>query len=265
MLEIIDSGVAQINKREKAARLNKAYYPDQPTGQDAWVADKDNGVFAVADGVAQSPDADKAAQAACHEFLTRLTGSDRPQTAEQAKDLIKHHDLLGHLHRAALQADAMTTFTGMVVTPDDMMTYVHVGDSRLYLRRGDQIEALTSEQVIDNKYRNMLYNYLGYDKYYDRIRSINLTPQPNTMAGYPLAQAEWGTRQLQANDRFLLVTDGVTGDLDADRLSDETLLLHTSLKLGAAAAAYALVDRSTKIDDTTAVVFDIGTSGKTSV
>lgn len=259
MLEIIDSGAAQIDKHAKALRLGRYASPESPNNQDALLVEPEARIFAVADGVARSTGSDMAARAVCDEFYRQLTTPALRRTYEEVLDCFQYGYALDHIHRAALRTGSSTTFTGAIVTSDDMLTYAHAGDSRLYIRRDDHVQALTTEQVVGNDRRNVLYNFLGYTGHQSDIdRRIRLAPHGNTPAQHMVPDVEWGSFPVQTGDRYVLVTDGVTGDRDEDRLTDELLLERTSMKLGAKAAALALVELSTKLDDTTAVVFDIG-------
>jgi protein phosphatase len=89
-----------------------------------------------------------------------------------------------------------------------------VGDSRVYLLRGDRFEQLTTdhsltqalvdagtisrEEAASHRYRNVLYRYLGTKEGGTGTGARRLTPQ--------------------AGDRFMLCSDGVSDGLSTDKV-----------------------------------------------
>jgi serine/threonine protein phosphatase PrpC len=264
MLEVIDVGGATIAKREKAFRYHGVVLNDSiPSGQDALLINKGYSCFAVADGVGSSLHSDIAARAVCDAYL---------EVARAQKDnglaifSTRRHDVeqtLQYIHSAALGALATTTFTGLTIYPNNTASYLHLGDSQLVLLRDDELTHYTSEQVKESGYE--LLNYLGTqpewaDMGYAR-HSLELTLEANAFSLTKL-EAEWGEIRLQDGDRFALMTDGVSGSGDYDRLSDQQLKRYMHRRLGATACAQLLLQESHKIDDSTVVIVDIGSVGK---
>jgi len=162
------------------------------------------------------------------------------------------------LHSAALLAGAVTTFTGVMVTPDDTATYFHIGDSRLLLRRDDEIQARTTEQMRQEPHlRHLVYGHLGRAGHATDLERVLITTEPNTPSRYMVREAEWGSFVLRALDRLVLVTDGITGDTHGDRLSKSDFERYTDLGMTATESAEALVNNARKVDDRTAIVIDI--------
>ena len=265
MLEVVDVGGVAITKREKALRyhgvvLNALISNDQ----DALLMNKEHGCFAVADGVGSSHRSDVAARAVCDAYLE--VAQER-KTGYFAQYLTQRNDIeqtLWRIHSAALGALATTTFTGLTIHPNDTASYLHVGDSQLVLLRDNELTHYTSEQVRESGYE--LLNYLGtqpewVDMGYAR-HSLELTVEANAFSQTKL-EAEWGEIRLQNGDRFALMTDGVAGSSEYDRLSDKQLKRYMDRRLGAAACAQLLIQESHKIDDSTVVIVDIGRTGNT--
>ena len=254
-LEVVDFGCRAETKLEKARRLKRFIDLHSPSGQDAMRHNDELTVFAIADGVAIDKNAATAAHSVTRQFVEEVSDSVL-LTAEAARDMFTG-GLLDQLHKAALLTGATTTLTGLVVTPDNQASYLHLGDSQLVRRRGDVIEALTSEQVIAG---HQLLNYLGESRKWQPGEArppLVLTKEPGTKSESS-REAEWGSVALESGDRFMLFTDGVLGDTASERVRPDQWRSYTSCRLGAQAVADLFVLNSTKIDDTTAMVIDIG-------
>ena len=258
MLRVVDVGIAAMTKHEVAMRRHGEFDPNSPNDQDAWLANHLSNVYAVADGVASSPGAQHAAQAVCRMFDHRLTRDNQPDNSDEVLEIIRKKRLADHLHSAALLAGAVTTFTGVMITPDAIATYLHMGDSRLLLRRDGEIQARTTEQMRQEPHlRHFVYGHLGRTGLPSDLEAVPITAEPNTPSRYLVREAEWGTFVLHALDRLVLVTDGVTGDTHGDRLSKADFERCTDLRMTATESAEALVSNARKVDDRTAIVIDI--------
>lgn len=263
MLKVVDVGVAYMTKRDKARR----YYglsldPGSPNDQDAYIADRVRNCYAVADGVGSSVNAADAARAACDEFQV-VVSERRANPPYRMTEREQAVTMLNRIHTAAMGSLALTTFTGMVVHEDrviSMVSYLHVGDSQLLLLRNHNLIYLTSEHVHDNGYQ--LFNYLGtppdWNVENQGGRTIELTHQEQSFSQTKL-EAEWGTMYLQNGDRFALLTDGIIGSDPYQRLSVDAITRCMSRWNDASTCAKELLERSKKIDDSTVIIVDIGT------
>jgi serine/threonine protein phosphatase PrpC len=260
MLRVVDVGVAQLTKRQKALDYYGLTIKEgTPNDQDEYLVDRWHNCYAVADGVGGSPHADMAARSACMEY--RFTVMDQQSRADEpGLEKEKVQSILDRLHAAVLGTLAMTTFTGLTIDESDdspVASYLHVGDSRLALLRRHELEFLTTEQVHDNGY--WLHNYLGsrFDEQTGRIERpvIRLTDAPNTSS---VLHAEWGSVVAEKGDRFVLMTDGISGSNDYERMSTDALKRYLSTITDAQLCANKLLADSKKIDDSTVIVIDIG-------
>ena len=254
MLEVIDFGARSETRLEKAMRLGRSINMHSPSGQDSAATNSERTAFAVADGVASDPNAATAAEYATNEFVAAF--ADRYSSHDDVLSII-HDGLLDHLHKVPALVRATTTLTGVVITQDNYASYLHLGDSQLLLRRNDEVSEVTSEQVIRG---HSLTNYLGvsgkWPPGYTR-HPLNLHAVPNqfSLTG---KEAEWRSVALEAGDRLILATEGVLGSDPLERKAHKDWCEQTRRSLGAQAVADMLVRKSPKIDDSTALVIDIG-------
>ena len=257
MLRAVDVGEATITKRDKAMlHHGMVLDPRVSNGQDALVADTEYGCFAVADGVGSSMNSDRAAQAVCVAYRDVTIARRSGTFIQDRMSRDYNYQLLQRINNAAMGALATTTFTGATIHADGVASYLHVGDSQLMLLRDKVLTQCTSEHV---DYKG-LRNYLGTQPEWKaqglERHKLELTDLPNTFSRQKV-EAEWGEIHLRAGDRLALVTDGVLGSSDHDRMFPEVLRRILMRPLGALACAEALVQESRKIDDTTAIVIDI--------
>lgn len=260
MLRIVDTAAEQLTAVQKRDVRLYPPYPIAHFGQDAFVADRENGIFAVADGIGSRPHSDLAAKEVLTAFVKAFTRRGLPRTAEQAQERIQDK-LIYRLQRAAALTSGATTLTGMIITPDRQVTYLNAGDSQLLVRRPAHLIRQTSEQSLKQETIEQglhgLYNFFGMIEGYDpSVPRQQLTVLPNTPT---ISEGtEWGSLELQRGDRLILATDGVLGDRHDERLSELDWLSFTRRDLDARACVHALTHYTRKIDDTTAVVVDIG-------
>lgn len=257
--EVVDMGYAQVTRREKLARVKHMPAPTSPgTSRDYACRDDAQRVFAIADGVGHSVNAAEAARATCETFVSYFMGEHYPENARSARRRIKG-GLLDLLNTAASMHHAATTLTGVVVTPDSRVTYLHAGDSQLLICRKGEVIPMTSEQT-EERDGSKLLNYFGHSSEWqphERRPELALTRHRNEISQTRL-EVEWGSFKLRNNDILLLVTDGVLGDTPNERLTPEEWRRSTRRELGAQAIADSLVWYSKKVDDTTATVLRFG-------
>lgn len=259
MVSIVDSAVEQLTAVQKRDIRQLPPYHIAHFGQDAYVADRESGIFAVADGVGSRPHSDHAAREVITTFVRAFMQYGIPKNAAQARERVQD-GLIDRLQAAAALTQGATTLTGMIITSDGQATYLNAGDSQFLIRRPARIIQQTSEQSLKQETGTQrlhgLYNFFGAAIGYDPFTPPRqLTDQPGVQT---ISEGtEWGSVELQAGDRLILVTDGVIGDRQDERLSELDWLSFTRRALGAKACVHALTHFSRKIDDTTAVVVDM--------
>jgi serine/threonine protein phosphatase PrpC len=184
-------------------------------GYDAMVVNEEIGLFGVFDGMGTSEQSRNAALVAAQIIEDR-----RPTFVDalvySMNDLIRAGRAFGN---------GGTTAT--VLAAGNYLHYAHIGDSRLYVLTGNRLKQITADEGIGN----ILYNYVGQ-------RSLGL--------------AQLG--QIQKWDRFMLCTDGVTGDWEEQFIPEDKL---ESIMLDAKTPEEAvdqILEASSKSDDKSIIV-----------
>ncbi len=177
-------------------------------------------LLAVADGMGGHEDGALASAAAVQAF-SLLFGKGKPQAPELAllRFVLKAHN---RLHSTVARRGSVrlgTTLTGAWVL-DGRVFWVHVGDSRLYFLRNNQLVRLTADHThrefalrdqrpipsdADRLAQSFVYGSRGLGD----DAAVRIDPGRDT-----------GSRHLRPGDTLLLCTDGLTGFVDDRRIAD---------------------------------------------
>lgn len=173
---------------------------------------------AVADGMGGHDHGDIASGAAV-QALVRLYDQGRPLAPEAALHafVMKAHRRLRDRARDRGAANMGTTLTAAWLL-DGELSWVHVGDSRLYLLRGTQLIQISRDhtrgEFADRDGQGqpigahaLTQNFIFGSRGLGEDDSIRVDPGVDT-----------GTVRLCAGDRLLLTSDGVHGFLEQDRI-----------------------------------------------
>jgi len=157
---------------------------------------------AIADGMSSSEGGKEASQVCVSGFLNDYLSTPDSWTVKTSASKV-----IGSINRWLFSQGQMrydsakgmvTTFTGLVIKSTTAHVF-HVGDSRLYLHREGQLELLTRDhRVWVSKDRDFLSRAMGIDAHID-IDYKSLATEPD--------------------DIFLFVTDGISGHVTDNRLS----------------------------------------------
>ncbi|GCE16929.1 protein phosphatase PrpC [Dictyobacter kobayashii] len=232
------------------------------------IIDELGGLFAVFDGVGGSAAAEIASQTAAHStrqawkrILTRERNRRKIYTF--LEDCSKR-DLCEILEKLILEADeqvrtsgaqragtddlattvALAAFCGQPGSHDYMMVYAHVGDSRIYLLRGDErIKRLTHDDGLLTK---LVENQIVNEYHAFRIDQAMRADQLSEVE-YSYFRLRGGITQalggpipptihtdkisIRPGDRILLCTDGIHDNLTDEEIED---ILRTSPRPSAA-------------------------------
>lgn len=147
--------------------------------------------IAVADGVSTSSSARQASQLAISGFLNDYYATpDTWRTQKSAVQVIQslNRYLWAQSQNSVRQEGHLTTFSAIVLKGDTVFTF-HVGDSRIYRFRNENLELLTRDhtQVID-KNTHYLSRALGAD---------------------PILEIDKLSQEFEVGDLYLLTTDGI--------------------------------------------------------
>lgn len=202
--------------------------------------------FAVADGMGGTSGGMLAAQTTIEEFLAI------DSTVGWVPELIQLNSRVVNTCRRDGFAAAGSTLVGLQVEEQRCVT-VHIGDSRIYRLRNGILQQVTRDHNLRN---------LRLDE--------GLDPEVTDERGTPRALTSWvgapqepeqidvATLSVEAEDRVILVSDGVSDQLSSDQISSIT-----SRSESCTAAAQLLVDESDNAggrDNATAIVVELGIS-----
>lgn len=195
----------------------------------------DLSLFMVADGMGGHADGEVASRMAVdviHRFFEDVTAPRNPTDVESLKRAVELANQRIHEqgHSGAGQPHGRSLGTTIVVLKlgldAQQATWVHVGDSRLYRVRDGKLALLTADHTLFGQ------------EYWDKrtvptdlphtnrlVQALGLNEQVDVAAG---------ADTLRVGDVFLLCSDGVSGQLDAEALQQH---LTTSASLQAAGEA----------------------------
>lgn len=187
--------------------------------EDSHLVDPGNGVFAVADGMGGGLGGDVASQ-----ILVETIQQEADRLAREAAKADLHRDVEGRERVLELMTSVllranhelyntgqgeMGTTGDLVLIADHTALLAHVGDSRVYLVRDNQLRQLTTDHTYaeegttedppEGEQTHVLTRCIGTDPHVD-IDTLFV--------------------ELQPDDRFLLCTDGLTTQVGRDQLSD---------------------------------------------
>jgi serine/threonine protein phosphatase PrpC len=212
-------------------------------------------VFVVADGMGGHAHGEVASRLAVDTVLTRLTPGVQAETATPAHLLC---EALGEAHRAIKTAgandggDAMGTTAVVGIVVDDVLTLAHVGDSRAYLARRDEIRQLTedhawaAEQVRQGIITTEAAAVHPMRHYLTRSLGHPTETDADVIVCDPL----------QDGDVIVACTDGLTNHVSEDEILG---CLHaTSSAQGAAIQMTALAKERGGSDNITVLVMECG-------
>ena len=188
--------------------------------EDNLIADAEQNLFAVADGMgghAAGEVASKVAVDAIHEFIG-LTGGDEEITWPYGLDEGISYD--GNRLKTALRYangkvlevaksradyESMATTVAAVLLDGATANLAHVGDSRIYLFRGGELSQLTSDHSWVNEQLNM--GALSADQARSHpLRNV----VTRALGGKPDLQVDVQAQTVQPGDVLLICSDGLT-------------------------------------------------------
>ena len=194
-------------------------------------------VAALADGMGGAKGGRVAAELACRSFIEGYYGLPATLGVAVAADRALS-SFNTWLHQMAAKdpnmTGAATTFSALVIR-DRFAHALHVGDTRIWRLRGDELVQLSTDHALSRPGReHILYRAVGIEQ---------------------TVRLDYAVLSLEAHDRLLITSDGVHGVLAAQALKD--LLGRRGAPDRDAAAIVDSAIRSGSDDNASAVVVEI--------
>jgi len=228
---------------------------------DRWGADPAQGLYIVADGVGSTTHGDMAAEL-CVQLLPTYVGRhfagadfrDGEVAARFGRAVVEMcTDLHARSQTDSQLAGAGTTLVTVIIN-DELAVIAHLGDSRAYLYRNQQMQRLTSDhtlvQAVVDAGELTEEEAAHHPKRSIVTRQVLMTPP---------AKPDVSVQELQPGDRILLCSDGLHGVVD-----DATLAAILTEHPDAADACQALIAAANQgggPDNITTVVIDADGAG----
>ena len=200
----------------------------RPHNEDSYCSSDELGLFVVADGMgghAHGEVASRIAVETVEEFITLTTGDtdvtwpygiDEELTlnGNRLKTSIRfaNQKLLEHA-KSRSDCEGMATTVVAVLVQDGHADIAHVGDSRLYLVRDGGMQGVTSDHSWVNE--QVLSGVIDSEQARTHpLRNV----VTRALGGKPELEVDVQTLTLEADDRLLLCSDGLTTMLDDDEI-----------------------------------------------
>lgn len=198
----------------------------RPTNQDTFLVSDELGLWIVADGMGGHAGGDIAGKMtveAIHDYVAKRAGQGAAASPKEIPSFLR--SAVGYANDTVrTYAKANPEFTGMGTTvvlfylpaPSSPLAWVaHVGDSRAYLIRDQQISTLTKDHTV-------------LEEYIQQGRLPESTPDTHPL-GHKLTRGvgvnstiktDISTTKLKLEDEFILFSDGLNKMLNDERILD---------------------------------------------
>jgi len=186
------------------------------SNEDSCVSNPDAGLFLVADGMgghAAGEIASQLAARAINEWVTAHQNSEAPADMLQAGATEANHRVFEAQRKDRSLAGMGSTLTAMLFR-DSKYYIAHVGDSRAYRLRGDELEQLTRDHsLVWHLYENGVLEKT----------EISRHPQKNlitrSIGSHPEVEIDLEIGEGLPEDVYLLCSDGLTDGVTEEEIS----------------------------------------------
>ncbi len=181
--------------------------------EDRMIEDQELRLYGVADGVGGLPGGAEAAELALDSLRKQL--SENRAESDMEKLVRETNRAVNALGRKLSPSTGIATTLCVGHLIGQTLHVSHVGDSRCYALRGDSIRQLTIDHSVENEIRERRAR--GEDVHFHEINRNALTRcigQPNKL------DVDLDEYTLQAGDRILFCTDGITGLIEDEELAN---------------------------------------------
>jgi protein phosphatase len=201
--------------------------------EDCFALDEELGVFVVADGLGGHVAGRTASETAVEEFIARMrVRGDLCLGDMRAAVRSANNAILDRVREVPYLRGMGTTLAGLRIA-GDLARFVHIGDSRIYLLRGQDLHLLTLD-----------HSYVCELVFRRRMSAASARTHPNrhvitrALGVDPPTEPDAGELRLEPGDLFALCTDGITGAIEDEELRELLVAARHDLP----AAVSALID-----------------------
>ncbi len=189
---------------EHAAISDKGLNPRKPVNEDSYLALPEHGLFVVADGVGGAHAGDVASQAAVQVIKQAFERGKKPADGVAfVSSLVQLANKAVH-KLASQRGKVMGSTLALLLVDADQAVVAHVGDSRVYLKRGDKLLQLTNDH---SKLESLLQNNPAAREQLAAFKDNHVITRALGMR--PTVEPDLQSVHLKSADVFVLCTDGV--------------------------------------------------------
>ncbi|MCR9159504.1 MAG: protein phosphatase 2C domain-containing protein [Nannocystaceae bacterium] len=219
--------------------------------QDRYLADRANGIYAVADGVGGAPHGEAAAEAALAAVSQRarkgFASLPKPIAPDDLRDLARRcveaaGDAVAAIAKRGGTHDGAATTLTVLLHHEACAAMAHVGDSRLYLYRQRRLEQLS----VDHTVANELHRAGTMSPERARRHPLRNVLSRSLGAGAGV-EIDTLVLALAPGDIFLLATDGLNEAVDEVGVSHSASLPDNARRLLERANALGGKDNATAV------------------
>ena len=203
--------------------------PVRENNEDNMLVDLEAGLFVVADGMGGHASGEVASEIAVHTVKDILLGGKDPEETRLSRPLDEEESIRERLRYGMNQASVrirqrafqnpehrgMGTTLTVLLIDEDIAHFSHVGDSRLYLYRDENLRRLTRDHTV-------VQNEIDAGRLSPELARI--VPHKNILTQsvgfHGTVDPDTATRPVEQGDVFLLCSDGLTDPLDDDSLCE---------------------------------------------
>jgi len=185
--------------------------------EDALLADTDNGIFMVCDGVGGSNRGDIASKKACEYFSDYVIRQNEVSEIVLEQALVETEMKFDEYTSGFPEAKGMaTTLTFLKITPQGAIAG-HIGDSRIYQIRNGEIIFMTQDHSFVNEL--VASGFLTEEEAVNHPKKNQITraiqgSESSTLIDFGHIES------IEKNDFFMLCSDGILEGIDKDWISE---------------------------------------------
>lgn len=192
--------------------------PDMDANQDVVLADPETGIFVVADGMGGRPGGAEASRVAAESFLEQVRHLEVSLRTDDYM-LRSAVDVVNKKVRSIADTNPLLSGLGTtlsaVILDGTRGKIVHIGDSRVYLFRGNKLEQLTKDHTLVAELMERKHLSVEGARRYPLRHVLS-----RSLGTRETVEPDINDVALSPNDWLILATDGVTKAFDPDRLCE---------------------------------------------